>query len=117
MRRALITGGVLAVVCMAIAAATAPAAPSGPAKGGFVKCGGYDLGYTKAKVKAWGMRCEGAKDLFRKWERKVDCGGDGPCERTRVESFVCRFGGTELRLRLRCSHDARERAMKAHWGG
>jgi len=108
------------LVLAATAAIAVPAVPAtaGPAeRGSFVNCGTYDLGYTEADVKAHKMRCAGAKVIFRKWQRKVDCGGDGPCTRTRVENFVCRFGGTDYSLRLRCTHRTRDRAMKGHWVG
>lgn len=98
-----------------VAGAVETTADAAPARAKFVKCGKYDLGFTNAKVKSRGMKCSGAKGVFKKWQRKVDCGGDGPCTRVRVENFVCRFGGTTI-ARLRCEHRFRDRAMKARWG-
>ena len=92
------------------------ATESASARAKFVKCGKYSLGFTDAKVKSRGMKCSAARGVFNKWRRKADC-PDGPCERTRVENFVCRFAGTELLVRLRCDHRTRDRAMKARWGG
>jgi hypothetical protein len=92
----------------------APESASAGAK--FVNCGKYELGFTAAKVKSRGMKCSAAKGVFTKWRRKVDC-PDEPCERTRVENFVCRFGGSDVLVRLRCDHRTRDRAMKARWGG
>jgi hypothetical protein len=97
-------------------AGLAGASESASARAKFVKCGKYSLGFTDAKVKSRGMKCAAAKGVFNKWRRKVDC-PDGPCERTRVENFVCRFGGTDVTVRLRCEHRTRDRAMKARWGG
>lgn len=101
---------------MVLVAGLGGAPESASARPKFVKCGKYDLGFTDAKVKSRGMKCSAAKGVFNKWRRKVDC-PDEPCERTRVENFVCRFGGTDLLVRLRCEHRTRDRAMKARWGG
>jgi len=105
------------LVLAALIALAVPAAAASAERGGFADCGTYDLGYTEADVKAHNMRCAGAKDIFRKWQRKVDCGGNGPCRRTRVENFICRFGGTDFSLRRRCEHRTRDGAMKGHWVG
>jgi hypothetical protein len=104
------------VVGLALSAGLGGGPEAASARAKFVKCGKYDLGFTDAKVKSRGMRCQGAKDLFRKWEQTIDCPGN-PCERARVENFVCRFGGSDLLVRLRCDHRSRDRAMKARWGG
>ncbi|MGH2952469.1 MAG: hypothetical protein ACRDK9_00410 [Solirubrobacterales bacterium] len=106
-------------VAMALAGtliASGAAAPErADARAKFVKCGKVGLGFTKAKVRSRGMKCRGAKLVFRKWRRKVNCPND-PCERVAVENFVCRFGGTTV-ARLRCNHSFRDqRAMKARWG-
>ena len=86
-------------------------------RGQYMHCPGYDLGFTTAKLKAKKMSCRGAREIFRKWQNKVDCGGDGPCERARVKNFVCRFGGTEARITLDCKHRERPKALKARWTG
>ena len=109
--------GVLALSAVVpVWSGAAPDPESASARTKFVKCGKYDLGFTDAKVTSRGMKCSAAKGVFNKWRRKADC-PDGPCERTRVENFVCRFGGTDLTARLRCEHRTRDRAMKARWGG
>lgn len=82
----------------------------------FVRCGKVDLGFTEAKMKARGMKCKGAKGIFKKWQRKVRCPKE-PCRRTQVENFTCRFRGSDVLLRLRCRHDFRDKTMKMRWGG
>jgi len=85
-------------------------------RGNFGDCGRIDLGYTKGEIKAFGMSCKAAKELFRAWQGVVKC-PDKPCAHSQVGPFNCRFGGTDVELKLRCTDKGRERAMKAHWGG
>jgi hypothetical protein len=108
--RALLATALVTLAC----ASEASAAPN--ARGNFGDCGTIDLEFTEGEVKAFGMSCRAAREVFRAWEAKVNC-PDKPCERTRVGSFNCRFGGSDVKLKLRCTDKGRERAMKAHWGG
>lgn len=75
-----------------------------------------DLGFTTATVYARHMTCVRARQVVQRWLRKVSRNGDGPApRRTRVVGYTCRFGGSELLLRVRCTK-GRKRA-KATWGG
>jgi hypothetical protein len=116
--RRIVTAAIVVGLALSTGLAAGPggATESASARAKFVKCGKYSLGFTDAKVKSRGMKCPAARGVFNKWRRKADC-PDGPCERIRVENFVCRFGGTDITARLRCAHRTRDRAMKARWGG
>jgi hypothetical protein len=65
------------------------------------------------------MACAAAREVFKAWRsvvRKANPNGPAPA-RTTVGPFSCRFGGTDLTLKLDCAGADGKQAMRARWGG
>jgi len=89
------------------------------AKARLQKCGFANFEYTRAQVRASGIKCRAARQIARKWLHSLDPGDCQvfPCYQ-RVEHFRCRFSGTEIHLKLRCQHmEKAGRRVYADWGG
>ena len=60
--RALLATALVTLAC----ASEASAAPN--ARGNFGDCGTIDLEFTEGEIKAFGMSCKAAREVFRAWE-------------------------------------------------
>jgi acid phosphatase type 7 len=74
----------------------------------FKRCGDGDIGYTNVRVRAYRSACVSARSLVRRWLRAVtrrDCNrANDFCDVLVVRRWRCARGGTDLVIRLRCSH-------------
>ena len=60
------------------------------------------------------MRCRRARFVILAWMRKTP-DNEPPPRRMRALRFDCRFGGSDLLLKLRCTKG--DKLAKATWGG
>lgn len=99
---------VAAALCLAAAA---------PSSAALKPCGKVSLGFTSAKVRAGGLTCGEAREVFHAWRSVVRQQSDGgpPPSRVSFGGFHCRQRGTDLQITLRCRNG--RQVMRARWGG
>ena len=105
-----------ALMALGPAAGAAGAAGSGPlARASLMGtyCGKVNIGYTNARAYGIGVTCTYARSVVRTWTSSRS--GGPPPVISHHRGFRCRFGGTDLLLRLDCYRGAQ--VVRGRWGG